>query len=263
MAIVVSMIGCGRDEKMLLMKSYARLDAISAQQWEILAQRKIFFGHKSVGQNIIEGLGDVMRARPNIRLNIRETIEPNDFVQPIFGHSPIGTNKAPLTKISRFCELMEGGLGDKLDVAFFKFCFIDIDHGTDLDELYGSYNEVIGRLHEKYPAVKIITVTVPLMSKPYGIKEKLKKLLGRLPWEEEDNIRRNRYNEMLRESFNASLFDLAENEATLPSGERRQFTRAGKTMDLLWETYTDDGGHLNKMGRQIAAIELLLRLATD
>ena len=108
--------------------------------------------------------------------------------------------------------------------------------------------------------MKILTFTVPLLSKPVGLKENVKKLLGRLPWEEDDNIKRNLYNDKLRQAFKDSLFDLAAYEAAGAGGERSVFARDGRTYDLLRKAYTSDGGHLNRIGRQIMAIELLRRL---
>lgn len=258
-ALMVMAFCSGRRSRTLA-GQYQQLDEISPSQWAALAGQRIFFGHKSVGQNIIEGLQDVMRTRPQVTLDIRETTEPADFVAPVFAHAPLGKNKEPLTKIAAFRELMEKGLGDKLDIAFFKLCFVDIDHTTDIDELFARYSETVRLLNTEFPKLKILTFTVPLLSKPVGLKERVKKLLGRLPWEEEDNIKRNLYNEKLRKAFGESLFDLAAYEAAGPEEKRSVFIRGGRTYDLLQEAYTDDGGHLNLVGRQVVAIELLKRL---
>jgi len=194
-------------------------------------------------------------------LDIRETSDLDDFSKPIFAHVALGKNKAPLTKIEAFRGLLEHGLGEKLDIALFKLCFVDIDHTTDIEELFVRYGETIKILKAEFPHLKILTFTVPLLSKPAGLKERVKKLLGRLPWEEEDNIKRNIYNEKLRLAFGDSLFDLASYEAEGEAGQRSFFVRDGRKFDLLQKVYTDDGGHLNLLGRQVVAIELLKRLA--
>jgi len=41
--------------------------------WQILAGERIFFGHQSVGYNIIDGITDVMNEYDHIKLNIVET----------------------------------------------------------------------------------------------------------------------------------------------------------------------------------------------
>ena len=56
--------------------------------WEKLSQKKIFFGHQSVGFNIIDGLKDLMKENPQIKLNIVETSNPADFDAPIVAHCP-------------------------------------------------------------------------------------------------------------------------------------------------------------------------------
>jgi len=245
----------------ILRSSYSKLDEISQDRWDVLSQKKIFFGHKSVGANIIEGLNEVMAQRPKIKLNIRETTDPVDFLGPIFAHSPIGRNKAPLSKVDRFREIMESGVGLAADVAFFKFCFVDIDHETDAESLFERYVELVDSLEKRFPDLKIVTFTVPLLSKPVGIKARLEKILGRLPWYEEDNIKRNLLNDKLRARFTNALFDLAAIESRIDDSKRATFRADGKAYELLYRPYTDDGGHLNSIGRQIVAIELLRMLA--
>lgn len=248
----------GRDS---LQTGYEGLDTISPDRWQALSQKKIFFGHKSVGVNIIEGLRGVMAARPSIKLDIRETSNPEDLSGPVFAHSPIGTNRDPGSKIARFREIMDSGVGQAADIAFFKFCFIDVDHTTDIDALFKSYTDLISELESRYPGLKILTFTVPLLSKPVGIKERLKKVLGRLPWHEEDNVKRNLLNEKLRARFAGSLFDLAAVESRIDGTKKATFRKDGKDYELLRRGFTDDGGHLNSAGRQVVAIELLRSLA--
>jgi hypothetical protein len=256
------MVFCKSKKGQSLGLRYQQLDRISSAQWAALAGKKIFFGHKSVGQNIIEGLEDVMKAKPEVKLGIRETTDPGDFVKPIFAHAPIGNNRAPSSKIVGFQELLEKGLGNVLDIAFFKFCSVDIDHATDIEALFAQYKETIKHLQNEFPRLKILTLTVPLISRPVGIKQRIKKILGLLPWEVEDNIKRNLFNEMLRESFGDMLFDLADYEASGLTGGKSVFSRGGKEFYLLQKVYTDDGGHLNQVGRVYIAIELLKRLVT-
>ena len=43
---------------------------IPIQKWENLAQKKIFFGHQSVGNNILLGINEVKSTNDQIRLNI-------------------------------------------------------------------------------------------------------------------------------------------------------------------------------------------------
>ena len=93
-------------------------------------------------------------------------------------------------------------------------------------------------------------------------RSRLKKILGRLPWEEADNARRNLYNDKLRGRYADSLFDLAAIESRIDDKRRATFTKDGGTYDLLHRPYTSDGGHLNEAGRRVVAAELLAFLAS-
>jgi len=58
-----------------------------------------------------------------------------------------------------------------------------------------------------------------------------------------------------------NIFDLAKIESTFPDGRRASFTKDGKTYYSMVPDYTYDGGHLNELGRKIAAEQLLFLLA--
>lgn len=244
-----------------LSASYARLEQISQARWEALSQKKIYFGHMSVGTNIVEGLKEVIARKPVVKMEIRETSSLAAFSEPVFAHSLIGMNKAPHSKIDAFRDIIQSGVGQATDIAFFKFCYVDIDHETDIDFLFKSYVELVDDLGSRFPNLKILTFTVPLLSRPVGIKIRLKKILGRLPWYEEDNIQRDLFNDMLRARFKGSLFDLAAAEARIDDVKRATFEKDGKRYDLLYRGFTNDGGHLNSTGRQVVAVELLRALA--
>jgi hypothetical protein len=255
-------VSCGGGGLKGLQDHYARLDELAPDRWAALAGRRIFFGHKSVGYNIVEGMAEVMAERPAIKLNVRETSRPEDLAGPVFAHAQVGSNKDPFSKIRGFEQAMGAGLGLSVDIAFFKFCFVDIDHTTDLDAVFRDYADSLARLRAAYPEVEFVTVTVPLISRPVGLKARLKKLLGRLPYDEADNIKRNVYNDMLRQRVQGPLFDLAAIESRIDGDRKATFEKDGVRYDLLRKAYTTDGGHLNAAGRQIVAIELLRFLAT-
>jgi lysophospholipase L1-like esterase len=80
--------------------------------------------------------------------------------------------------------------------------------------------------------------------------------------ENEDNIKRNNFNEILREKYKGSgrLFDLARYEAAGMNGANSIFRSNGQTYSALAEEWTSDGGHLNRDARDMVAKELLLFL---
>jgi hypothetical protein len=260
--LLVVSSGCAKGAGDVLGPYYARLEAVPHEKWDALAQKRIFFGHKSVGFNIISGLEDVMKRFPSVRLDIRETADPGDFGRPVFAHAQIGRNKFPQSKIDAFRKALEDGVGQNVDIAFFKFCFVDIDHQTDLAALVESYVQTLENLKSRFPSAEFVAFTVPLVSRPVGLVTRLKKLLGRMPYYDAEHVQRSLYNDTLRERYKGRLFDLAAVESRIDATRRATLEKDGKEYEILNRAYTDDGGHLNAVGRQIVAIELLIYLAS-
>jgi hypothetical protein len=245
--------------------SLKALDDVPDDAWTELSEKKVFFGHQSVGFNIIKGIQDVMKEKEQIKLNIVETTDPLAFDEPTLAHARVGRNTDPKSKIDAFTELMESGIGDKADIAFFKLCYVDIAANTDVEDLFEAFTMAMTRLETKFPDTIFIPVTVPLAETRTSIKTWLKKVMGKKHiWEYDANVRRNHFNERLREHCEAKgpLFDLGRLESTLPDGRRATFTIEGRTYESLAPDYTDDGGHLNAVGRRRAAEELLVLLAS-
>jgi hypothetical protein len=53
--------------------SFPSIENVPIEKWEKLSKKKINFGHQSVGFNIMDGIADVMKERPELKLNIVET----------------------------------------------------------------------------------------------------------------------------------------------------------------------------------------------
>jgi len=241
------------------------LDDVPPENWARLAQKKIFFGHHSVGYDIIDGISDIMAERDCVKLNIIETCDPADFDQPVFAHMRVGTNADPLSKIDDFKKIMDSGVGDKADIVFFKFCYVDVMRDSDAQQILDSYKMAMAQLQSRYPTARFLHVTVPIRSTPKGLEENLKhfirSLIGR-PGVLDDNIVRQHYNKMLCDTYSETepVFDLALSESTDPNGFRRYAVKGEKVYVMISE-YTDDGGHLNCRGRRKAAEQLLIALA--
>jgi len=235
------------------------LGNISYKNWSWLAERKIFFAHQSVGENIIEGIILIQRELPGINLEIKEISSAQDFRTPIFGHAKVGKNFDPFSKCDDFKKMMESGLGDKVDIAFMKMCYVDVIAKTDVDELFRYYTETMGYLEKKYPKTIFVHFTVPLTISQKGWKVRVKRLLHKPLWDDEDNIKRFLYNEKLREKYGASgrLFELAEYESTWPDGSRSSFYLDGKKYFNLVSAYAWDEGHLTEMGKRWVGGKLL------
>ena len=236
---------------------------VPASAWEKLAQKKIYFGHQSVGFNIVDGIKDLMKENPQIKLNIVETSDQSDFKLGLFAHSRVGKNMDPKSKVDEFANFINDGIGGKADAAALKFCYVDIRSDTNTKNIYVDYSNSISKIKNKYSNITIIHFTTPLTQRQTGIKASIKKLIGRPVGGVDDNIKRNEYNEMLRKEYEEKepLFDIAKIESTFPNGTRCSFTKDGKTYYSMVPEYTYDGGHLNETGRKKAAEQLLILLA--
>jgi len=242
------------------------IDDVPGENWEKLYEKKIFFGHQSVGFNIVDGISEILNERDNIKLNIVEASDPAEFDQPVFAHSQVGRNTDPVSKIKSFKTIMDAGVGDKVDMAFFKFCYVDIMRDSDPQSIFDSYKAAMDELKGRYPETTFMHLTVPVCSAPKGAKRNLKQsvklLIGR-PGVLDDNIMRHRYNSLLMEAYSKTepVFDLALIESVNPDGFRCYAEKGEEKVFVMVPEYTDDEGHLNGKGRKKTAEQLLISLA--
>ena len=238
---------------------------VPARQWNGLANARIFFGHQSVGFNIVNGLEDITHQGGPVKLSIVETYSPVDFAGPVFAHAPVGKNTQPVSKIERFAEIMDAGVGDKVDVAFLKFCYVDITNKSDPCEIFEKYKTAISDMEKRYPKVKYVHLTVPLKSPPKGLNKTLRsfvKWLFRMPTAIDDNLKREEYNKLIRDAYAGSgrVFDLARVESVGQNGLSCYVARENQQIPFMAPEYTDDGGHLNPRGRKAVAEQMLIFL---
>jgi hypothetical protein len=224
-----------------------------------LSARRIYFGHQSVGADIVKGIQEITGAEKPVSLHVVEASGPAAFGQPVFAHSRIGENGNPDSKIDQFAAIIRGGVGNRADTALFKLCYIDIVAGTDVRKIFSHYKETMSLLKKAYPGTRFVHVTVPLTTLQTGPKAWVKRALGRPVSGYQDNITRSAYNELVRKEYAGTepIFDLAKIEATFPDGKRSSFLENGLDIDTLVPAYTMDGGHLNELGRRRAAEGLL------
>jgi hypothetical protein len=255
--------GCERSEIVKEEFSYGEIKNVKASQWDNLSRKRIFFGHQSVGGNIVMGIEDIISSNKDIKLVIIESDKPENLKPGTFEHALIGQNEQPLSKIDAFSNLIKSGTGKNSDIAFFKFCYIDINKSTDVKSLFNAYQQKMSELKASYPGVTFIHVTVPFRLPDKNMKYWMKKAIGIEP-SEKNNIVRNRYNDLLRSAYEGKepVFDLAMLEAVSPEKNLCYFDDKGKKIIILCPEYTDDGGHLNAFGRRYIAEQLLVFLAS-
>ena len=235
---------------------------LSDQQIASIESKKVFFGHQSVGANIIQGLRDLMVRDPRLKLKIVTSADPESVPGPAVVESSIGQNGNPRSKDEAFAAILDKGLGRQGGIAMYKYCYVDIDASTNVQQMFENYREEIEALRVKYPLLKIVHITVPLTTVEPATRAWVKTLLGRAT-ERDADAKRNEFNRRLRQTYAGRdpIFDLAEGESTSPDGSRSYFIRDNERVFTLASEYTTDGGHLNEAGRLALAERLLFLLA--
>jgi hypothetical protein len=238
------------------------LKDVSDAEWELLARRQIFFGHQSVGENIMAGIADVLAENPQIQLTVLESKDLDSTQAPAFRHAPVGRNYFPFEKVQEFTDLSDRGFSQDGGVAMVKLCFVDVESAAVVDTLFNEYQQSMRALRERHPGLTIVHFTLPL-TVIESWKGRLISTLRRQPTARDHNAARNRYNRSLLAAYDGiePVFDIAALESTLPDGRRVFFRDGADTVFVLPEQYTDDGAHLNAVARRMVAEQLLIMLA--
>lgn len=221
-------------------------DALLHASLQRVAHERVFFGHQSVGAQILQGVKE-LAAKEGVPVFIKDQFVPE--------------NGDPLRKLESFKASV--GTGSKYDVALVKFCYVDINPDTDAAGLFDHYRQAMNELRAKNPRTVFVHATLPLTTVQTGPKAWVKLALGRSPYGTVENVKRDEYNRLLRATYagREPIFDLARIESTAPDGTRVTVTWDGITAPALSPEYTSDGGHLNARGRLMAAREFLAVLA--
>lgn len=253
--LTIFLQGCSCD-RISNYKDSEIMEKITENDWIKLSGKRYFFGHKSVGNNIMDGITDLLNESNFTGFEILEITSASNLESTVFAHGSIGENGNPISKIDAFVSMLSSGLADSVDIAFMKFCYVDIRKHTDIEEIFNYYQNSIRSVQLAHPDLKIIHFTVPLKVKPLGIKG-----LARIILDMDDNKYRNRFNELIRDTYPENeLFDIARLEARYPDNTYNIYwiKRPGLIAD-----YSSDGGHLNEKGRLIIARELIHKLLNN
>ena len=244
-------------------KTISNRVTLSDEQLLNLRTKKIFFGHQSVGDNIVQGIEDLKAEDSRLQLNVVNSRHPEQVAEPALVESHIGHNEDPQSKNEAFAAIVQSGMGSQGGIAMYKYCYIDFNSSTNVQQMFEAYRQEIAMLRSKYPLLKIVHITAPLTTVEPATKAWLKAKLGRTSsWD--TNAKRNEFNNLLKQTYAATdpIVDLAEVESTHPDGSRSYVMRENKRIYTLAPEFTEDGGHLNKVGRRAAAEQLLLVLST-
>jgi len=272
--------GCENQTETNFIPMEIDVNLITDKDIETLTTQNIFFGHMSVGYNIIDGIENIRTASKRFsKIHMQELREGESANNPGLYHAKVGNNGFPKKKCDSFkTRLTEDRFGSKTNIAFFKFCYVDFRDNTDIIKIFNYYTETTNYLKKEFPNLTIVHVTVPLQIHSWGIQGMIENIIKgnlgnirngigcfkrNLIKGDIANIKRNEFNEMLVNTYNNidPIYDLAKVESTLPDGERVTFRHKGAVYFSLAKEYTSDGGHLNESGSFCAARELLTTLA--
>lgn len=235
------------------------LARITPEQWQALSKRTIYFGHQSVGENIVEGIRELAAGNPQIRINVVSGPRA-DNAAPALHEFFVGENTNPQSKNDAFLATVSGPL-PAAPVLAFKYCYVDIDENTDAQALFQRYRQTVDAVRAKHPDATIVHITMPLTADA-PLRNWVNTLRGR-PNRRTWNGVRSRYNELLRSAYGGRepVFDLARLEATKSDGTEEYALVNGQKVYALADEWTSDGGHLNAAGRKLAAAHFLATLA--
>ena len=244
------------DESVKMEMSMTQREKVSKEEWMVLVQRHIIFGHQSVGNNILSGVRTLAK---QAGVNLPVTESRSSGSSPGITHFKVGRNEDPLSKIKDFVSVVEGCAVQKADIALMKLCYIDFDSRTNAKKLAEEYCSSLDQLSRQFPRTNFIAVTTPLTTIQSGPKAWVKQLLGRTPSGYAENARRQEFNDFLRTHYywQGRLFDLAKIEAG--GADNCQFQ--GRPLEILNPALTDDGAHLNSLGEQYVAAKFLKFIA--
>lgn len=257
-AAALSLAACSRTETLQPRK----MDDALAADFARVGAARVYFGHQSVGGNILSGLADLQTqlGRPAIRVAELGDLAAADG-QGVLLQTAIGQNGKPGSKCEDFRQVMRQ-LQGRVDVALFKFCYIDFDDQSDAAAIFDTYARTMDDMKRQYPEVTFVHVTAPLRSIERGPGVWARELLGKRNRAKHANAARGEFNRLLRERYAADpIFDLAAVMSTYPDGRRETFTLDGRTYESLVPAFTNDGGHLNAVGAPYGAAGLVQSVA--
>lgn len=231
----------------------------TAEDLEKVMQKRVFFGHQSVGRNIISGIPELFKGDgadgPTVVELASDSEIPADQGGAAIIHAMVGQNRYPETKLDDFAKFLRAGVGKQVDVAVLKFCYLDVDSTTDVPGLFEQYRSRMAQLSEEFPEVTFVYATVPLRTEATDLKQWVKEVIGR----PNDNAARERYNQLIRAEFASTgrLFDIAAIQSTGADGSRAARSHKGVVHYAMVDSYASDPGHLNAAGSVRAASEFL------
>ena len=229
-----------------------------------ISDKKIYFGHQSVGRNILRGL-DAWQNETGFSLEVVESRDFSTVPEAALVHFAVGQNGDPSGKVDDFISMMEYVSEEEHPLAFFKFCYADVTAETDVESEFAYFKKNLLELKDRYPHIRFIASTVPYTGVQTGLRALAKKILGQAPYGVRENIKRREFNNMIINDLGVimPIFDLAGVESTRPDGSIETFRYKGEEYPCLPAFYRHDYGHLNDFGARIVSFNLLAFLSEE
>jgi hypothetical protein len=229
---------------------------------ERVSSARIYFGHQSVGNNVLDGFRALAIAE-GVALRIVEAPTGLDDDLPGIVHAKVGKNRAPTTKCEAFCRALVEHSG-RWDAALLKFCYADLGDAGERDpsRLLYTYNGMVASMRSARPDLVVVHATSPLLSDGLGKRDAIRKALGFGTSNDEGNRIRNEFNDLLRAKYaNDPIFDVARAESTRRDGTRSGFFKGARFFETMAREFTYDEGHLTATGSTWVAREFARSLA--
>lgn len=250
--VALALAACSGSHENTTMKT-THTTQLTRAEWDAAAARSVFFGHQSVGDNMLDGLRQISESESWPALRILEQNGGAALRGPVLLHAKIGQNGDPRSKVKAFREAIDAGLGNQVDIALMKFCFWDIRHETDIDAVFNEYRSTMDDLARRYPKVTFVHTTVPLVAADVDWKAQVRRLIGLTTPTDIDNRTREKLNQRIRSQYAGHvLLDIAMAERE-PSGP--------SDAPQLAASLSSDGAHLNNAGRLRVGAEFVKALS--
>ena len=226
------------------------------ERWSAVAARQVYFGHQSVGGEIVTAIEHISE---EMRLGIRvvQTTQPDAVRAPAFVHFQAGRNQDPASKNAALLKVLDARRIPDHAIVVLKYCYVDMQPNTNVRTLFDDYRALLEDIRRLHPDTVVVHSTMPLTTVETRFKARIKGLLGRRV-ARDGAIARHEYNARVRNEFaGRPLFDIAAVESRQVDGSPSYFMADGERIETLAAENTYDGGHLNTTGRRAAATALL------
>ena len=113
------------------------MDDALKTDFDRVSSARVYFGHQSVGGNIMDGLADLQGqlGQPLIRVGELGSLDVSGD-HGVLLHTKVGKNEQPVSKCQDFQRILDQQLAGRIDVALFKFCYIDFSETSDVEAIF-------------------------------------------------------------------------------------------------------------------------------